>query len=209
MTLSSDHLRAQGVLCVHNANPTRCLECKAARTDAWRRKNIIDELLPPARQTPEEIAKAALDTGFDKFKAALRDPLPKPGPGVYADHATIIAIMDAPSMNNALKRVAAKIATRKEFVLYFERGWVTAGRPKFRAPYRIKAVRVYAANMKMDPTNMRMPVEKYGIDCLVAVGCLPGDGWKHIQPPIGEYSWFVDVLHPRIEMDIEQVQEGS
>lgn len=132
--------------------------------------------------------------------------LPKPGPGVYADHATLTVIMETPSDNMCNKgiwkrnkyRVAAQQAT--------EEAWKRASQPKFIGPCRVWYM-VYTSKLARDPYNLIAQARKFCTDALVNIGCLPGDARKHLRRPDKSDWCEVDRKAPRVEIHIEQVNE--
>lgn len=66
--------------------------------------------------------------------------------------------------------------------------------------------RWYEPNRKRDKDNVAF-AKKFVQDALVKSGVLENDGWKNIDHFTDEF--FVDAQNPRVEVDIEEVDEDA
>ena len=76
---------------------------------------------------------------------------------------------------------------------------------KFETPV-VLSFRWYEPNRKRDLDNISF-AKKFALDALVKNGVLVNDGWEWVRGFTDEF--FVDRDHPRIEIDIEGVEDNG
>ena len=87
-------------------------------------------------------------------------------------------------------------------------GWaVRSARLKTFTKPVVMRYRWFEPNRKRDKDNISSYGRKVIQDALVKMGVLKGDGWKYISGFSDEF--FVDKLEPRIEVVIEEVEDGD